>query len=219
MSSALSIESVSRTSSHTTRPHRSGDPPSFPSGRSSRPTFDDIDDENKFCEAENFLRENENSTKVLVAMCIGLMDNGGKNPLIDITQHPWMVLGKKKNNFKPLNPDLIAEIDRHWDINFSQVDGGDLSRKPRPSQWKNPKLMKWLTSYPINDDMDIAFRTKEAKTRTKLACHATASKMKNNADLEGNRAWQGCKPMLCAIVALVQNDDVKMLYLKRQDVF
>ncbi len=59
MSSALSIESVSRTSSHTTRPHRSGDPPSFPSGRSSHPTFDEIDDENKFCEAEKILRENE----------------------------------------------------------------------------------------------------------------------------------------------------------------
>ncbi len=71
--------------------------------------------------------------------------------------------------------------------------------------------MNWLTTNPINDELDIAFLTKEAPTRTKLACHATASKQKNNADLEGDRAWQECKPMLRAIVALVQNDDAKML--------
>jgi hypothetical protein len=132
-----------------------------------------------------------NSTKVLVAMCIGLMDKGGTHPLLDITQHPWTELGKKKNHFKPLNPDLIAEIYCRWNIYFSHSDGDDLSRKPRLSQWKNPKLMKWLTNNPINDELDIAFLTKEAQTCTKLACHAAASKQKNNADLEGDRAWQG----------------------------
>ncbi len=133
MSSALSIQSDSPPSSpHTTRPHRSGDnPPSFPSSCISRPTFDDIDDEN-FCEAEKFLWENVNSTKVLVAMCIGLMDKGGMHPLLEIMQHPWMELGKKKNNFKPLNPDLIAEINCCWNIYFSQADGDDLSRNPCP---------------------------------------------------------------------------------------
>ena len=55
MSSALSIQSDSPPSSHKTRPHRSGDPPSFPSSRSSCPNFDDIENENKFCEAEFFL--------------------------------------------------------------------------------------------------------------------------------------------------------------------
>lgn len=96
-------------------------------------------------------------------------------------------MGKKMNNFKPLNPDLIAEIDHPWDIYFAPADGGgELSRKPRPSQWKNLKLMKWLTTNSINDEWDIAFLTKEAQTRTKLACHAPASKKKNNADLEGD---------------------------------
>ena len=144
-----------------------------------------------FCDAEKFLRENANSTKVLVSMCIGLMDEGGTHPLLDITQHPWTELGKKKNNFKPLNPDLVAEINRRWNIYFSQADGDNLSRKPRPSQWKNPKLMKWLTTNPFNDEWDIAFLTKEAQTRTKLASHAVASKKKNNADLEGDQARQG----------------------------
>ena len=78
--------------------------------------------------------------------------------------------------------------------------------------------MKWLTTNPINNDWDIAFLKKEAQSCNKLACHAAASKKKKNADLEGDRAWQGCKPMLRAIVALVQNDDAKMLYLKRRDI-
>ena len=78
--------------------------------------------------------------------------------------------------------------------------------------------MKWLTTNPINNDWDIAFLKKEAQSCNKLACHAAASKKKNNADLEGDRAWQGCKPMLRAIEALVQNDDAKMLYLKRRDI-
>ncbi|KAL3826997.1 hypothetical protein ACHAXA_000061, partial [Cyclostephanos tholiformis] len=171
------------------------DPPSFPSSSSSRPTFDDIDNEN-FCEAEKFLRENANSTKVLVAMCIGLMDEGGTHPLLDITQHPWTELGKKKNNFMPLNPDLVAEINRH---------GDDLSRKPCPSQWKNPKLMKWLATNPINDELDIAFLTKEAQTRTKLACHAAAFNRKIMLTLRATKHGR-------------DNDDAKMLYLKRRDI-
>ena len=56
---------------------------------------------------------------------------GGTHPLLDITQHPWTELGKKKNNFKPLNPDLIAEIDRRWDIYFAPVDGGGDSQESR----------------------------------------------------------------------------------------
>jgi hypothetical protein len=81
-------------------------------------------------------------------MCIGLMDDGGTHPLIDITQHPWTESGKKKNNFKRLNPGLIAEIDLHWDIYSSQVDGDDLSRKPRPSQWKNPEVNEMAHHQP-----------------------------------------------------------------------
>ncbi len=80
MSGTPSIQSDNPAFPHTT----CGDPPSFPSG-CSHPTFDGSDNENEYCEAENNLRRNANSTKVLVAMCIGLMDKGGKNPLIDIT--------------------------------------------------------------------------------------------------------------------------------------
>ena len=152
-------------------------------------------------------------------MCIGLMDDGGTNPLIDLTQHPWTVLGKK--NIQPLNPDLIAEIHRRWNKYFASVDGGDYftSQGPRPSQWKTPKLMKWLTTNPINDEWDIAFLTKTAQMRSKLASHAAESKKKANVDLDdGDRAWHGCKPMLRVIEALVQNDDSKMLYLKRRHI-
>ena len=136
-SGAPSIRSGSPALSVTT-PANSGDPPSPRSG-CSRPTIESTRrvDDRELCEAELYLREKGNSTKVLVAMCIGLMDEGGTNPLIDLTQHPWTALGKK--NIQPLNTDLIAGIHCRWNKNFASVDGGDFPPQgPRPSQWKTP---------------------------------------------------------------------------------
>ena len=49
--------------------------------------------------------------KVLVApMCIGLVDDQ-KQPIIDITQEPWISM-KNQNKIKPLNHDLCNEVVR-----------------------------------------------------------------------------------------------------------
>ena len=72
-------------------------PPTFPaSSTPPSPLLTPCDT----CACEEYLEENNQSIKVLVAMCIGLV-NDQKQPIMDITQEPWISM-KNQNKIKPL---------------------------------------------------------------------------------------------------------------------
>jgi hypothetical protein len=108
-------------------------PPPSPCA-TSRDTYD----------CEDYLEEKNQSKKVLVAMCIGLV-NDQKQPIIDITQEPWISM-KTHNKIKPLNPDLCNEVVRRWETYLASFAGDKTG--PRLKSWKTPKLMEWLNQEP-----------------------------------------------------------------------
>ena len=114
------------------------------------------------CACEEYLEENNQSIKVLVAMCIGLV-NDQKQPIMDITQEPWISM-KNQNKIKPLNPDLSNEVVRHWRTYLAQFAGDKTG--PRPKSWKTPKLLEWLKQNPLTDFYDIEYLIKMAERTT-----------------------------------------------------
>ena len=65
------------------------------------------------CDCEDYLEEINQCMKVLLAMCIGLVDDQ-KRSIIDTTQEPWISM-KNQNKIKPLNPDLCNDVVRCWE--------------------------------------------------------------------------------------------------------
>jgi hypothetical protein len=146
--------------------------------------------------------------KVLVAMCIGLVDDQ-KQPIIDITQEPWISM-KNQNKIKPLNPDLCNEVVWRWETYLVPYAGDKTG--PHPKSWKTPKLMEWLNMNPVTEFYDVEYLIKMADQRKTLANAAR----KNNEDSLDD--WKGKIPMLQVVEALVQNDDAKRAFLTRRDI-
>jgi hypothetical protein len=103
------------------------------------------------CDCEDDLEEKNQSTKVLVAMCIGLL-NDQKQRIIDIAQEPWISM-KNQNKIKPLNPDFCNEVVRRWETYLAPVAGDKTG--PRPKSWKTPTLMEWLNQNPVKEFYDV----------------------------------------------------------------
>jgi hypothetical protein len=163
------------------------------------------------CACEEYLEENNQSIKVLVAMCIGLV-NDQKQPIMDITQEPWISM-KNQNKIKPLNPYLSNEVVRRWET-YLALFAGDKTG-PHPKSWKTPKLLEWLKQNPLTDFYDVEYLIKMADRRKMLATQANAARRNNEESLDD---WKGKVPMLRVIAALVQNDDAKRAFLTRRDI-
>jgi hypothetical protein len=163
------------------------------------------------CACEEYLEENNQSIKVLVAMCIGLV-NDQKQPIMDITQEPWISM-KNQNKIKPLNPYLSNEVVRRWETYLAPFAGDKTG--PHPKSWKTPKLLEWLKQNPLTDFYDVEYLIKMADRRKMLATQANAARRNNEESLDD---WKGKVPMLRVITALVQNDDAKRAFLTRRDI-
>ena len=80
-----------------------------------------------------------------------------------------------------------------------------------PKEWKLPVLVGWLENNPMTKEDDVDFLIKQVEQRKNLAISAAAEKTKHAEDMKGR--WARLEPMLCAIHALVDDVEVKKLYL------
>jgi len=135
------------------------------SSLSSIDSVTDVTPDTNVCAAKKDYKDNEETKRVLLSMCIGLegYDPNGENgaasscKLGDITLEPY-ASSKNKNLFKPLQKDLAAEVKRRFDL-FNTL-------KPERFSPKNKGvavLYMWLSENPLVNAADITFLRHEEK--------------------------------------------------------
>ena len=153
----------------------------------------------------------------LATMSIGARDEDGL-PLIDCDLVPWNKIPKKQ--IKPGSDLLRAEIKRRWQAELPPKD-----KEPSSKNWDKTKLMKWLEEHPIIAAEDAAFLKQAVASRKRTAVNAARETEFEReqllaVDVAGKKykKWSGRLPYLRLIHALVDNDDIKVAYLRRGDI-
>lgn len=161
---------------------------------------------------EVYLREQNFSLRTLVVVCRGLRDCNGK-PLLDISENPWTKLASSL--VKPNTAEYGKEIERRWIQKFGNSDS-NTAKAPRPKAWKLDKLLEWLDSHPICAEDDIEYLRATVNNRKKEVEDTTQFSASNNTAEQRN--WTGKQPHLRLIHCLIDNDEVKQAYLRRNDI-
>ena len=179
-----------------------------------------IDDDNeRVCRANHtkeFYINNSRSFKVLAVMSIGLKDENNA-VLLDINQSPWNSM--KSADRKPTKVNLANEIQRRTTAYSWKPQ--DNFKMPKPKKWSVGDCMKWLTEHPIdwvkdgiNDcELDVEFVKQEIARRRMSLQAAAAEKEAEASELEGR--WTGRLPLLRLIHCLIEFDDIRAAYIKR----
>ena len=108
---------------------------------------------------------------------------------------------------RPKNQECIREISRQSTLY-------DILPRPRPTNWKRPRIMEWLESNPVREDDCKAFIAAEVG-RLRVTLEQLQQQACESAPAGGGK-WRGNVPYLCVILCLT-DDDVKQLYLRRAD--
>ena len=88
--------------------------------------------------------------------------------------------------------------------------------EPQPKGWNLDKLEKWLEENPIRNQHDIAFLTKTALAVKQQAVATLTAKEAEKRLLD--KSWVGKLPWMRLIHSLVDDDEIKLLFLHRNDV-
>ena len=108
---------------------------------------------------------------------------------------------------RPKNQECIREISRQSTLY-------DILPRPRPTNWKRPRIMEWLESNPVREDDCKAFIAAEVG-RLRVTLERLQQQACESAPA-GAGKWQGNVPYLRVILCLT-DDDVKQLFLRRAD--
>jgi hypothetical protein len=126
----------------------------------------------------------------------------------------------KAAHVKPTNVDYVEEIHRRFDVMKSLLeDPSLLGVAPQPKGWNTEKLVGWLDTHPVDgvDDgvEDVDYLTRIVANRKALATQI--AQQQDSAD-GGKKNWTGKYPYLCLIHCLVDNENIKHLYLQRNKI-
>lgn len=91
--------------------------------------------------------------KTLHVLSIGLVIDDGTQ-LFSFDNEPWSKLPKA--SMRPQNLEYLREINRRAELY-------DIVPRPRPSNWRRPRIMKWLQDNPVRDVDCKAFLFAEVK--------------------------------------------------------
>jgi hypothetical protein len=150
---------------------------------------------------EEHYQNNNNSLRILVAMCHGLKNNDGSD-VVDLDKESWASL-----KVLMYCPNLIKwrnEIRRRAMINIATKQPSKAPKKdnPLPNQWTITKCQKWLKTFSITNPSDVIFLCSEMQVRLKFTAAAVEQKRSEERRLqnhdEGNN-WYGNNPILCLI--------------------
>ena len=169
------------------------------------------------CLTEVRYKENNQSLKTLVTLCRGVKDEEG-NPLIDLKSYPWNKL--KASLIKPNVRDYRHEIERRWEIRTACVSSlrSPSVKAPQPKGWKTDKVLTWLDTHPIDSPEDVKYMTIIVHNRKANADQAAKDIAKENKEDQEFSSWSGKYPYLRLIHCLIDHDDIKSAYLRRNDI-
>lgn len=158
--------------------------------------------------AEHAYRVSGDAKTMLAVLSIGLKEDDGSN-LMDVSISPWCDI-KPRFEVKPTTKHLVAEVLRR------AVNSG-VSPLPRCSNWKMDKVMQWLHDHPLENDNDVAFVKSEVKRVKEIVTEAIKEAKDEEQKLNQYSAWRDRVPYL-RLIHCVLEDDIKVVYLKRNDV-
>jgi hypothetical protein len=164
------------------------------------------EDEAKLSAAELHYNKNGYAVKTVVAMAIGLPNDAGDGPLIDVMLPPWSTLAKKST--KLVAAELREEIIRR----------GPKDAPPRCGNWNLTRCRNWLVANPIKEAGDVAFICKIVQTTiddSKAVAEEAIVPALAKITLPGQ--WRGNLPYLRLIMCLVEDDTIRHAYLHRGD--
>ena len=153
--------------------------------------------------------------KSLTVLTIGIKDDNGA-ALIDLDAEPWTSLVSTTS--RPQRDDLAEEVLRRY-VSENLSDRPDMKRLPQPRNWDKKKLLKWLDDNPVTDTIDVEFLKDTVCVRRAAAeRNAKARAEAKESDEKSGGAWYGPIPMLRLIMALVDSDEIRHAYMKRNDI-
>jgi hypothetical protein len=140
--------------------------------------------------------------KILNVLSIGRMNDDGTN-LFSFANKPWSK--HPKASMRPQNLEYLLEINRRPVLY-------DIIPRPRPSNWKRPRIMMWLQDNPVCEgNCKALLFAKDKKLQNillRLQEQATES-----API-GASKWQ-CPILYLRVITCLTDDRVKHLFVNR----
>ena len=165
--------------------------------------------------AEGLFLSKKSSFRCTVVISVGLANNEGAD-LIDLDSDPWKSI--PVTTMKPQKEDYADQIIRRY-VAEDLANRIGLKRSPKPRAWDKPKMLTQLQKYPITYADEVKYVTTVVLVRKEAAERFAASKaaVKEVQDNVGG-AWYGPLPMLCLIMALVDSDELRCVYMCRKNI-
>jgi hypothetical protein len=169
--------------------------------------------------SDQHYKNNNNSLRILAVMCRGIKNNNG-GEFVDFNAEPWNSLNH--STYRPSLAEWRSEVKRRSKANIAAKRGSKLSKKdnPSPNQWTIPRCQKWLDSYPIRDESDVAFLRSEIQLRLDVVTKAVEQKKSEEQKLcagdVGNN-WYGNYPIL-RLIHTLDETDIRRAYMNRHDL-
>jgi hypothetical protein len=168
-------------------------------------------------DAKDHLEKANMSLKVLLVLCRGLK-NDSDQPLFDPKREPWRYL--KASTLKATSADYKDEVNRRW-ISFvskeKAADNSQSTRQPRPKAWRMEDLFEWLDKHPISGEHEVLY-LKDAVANHEKVANDSIEAAKAEAEMLETKRWQGEVPYLRLIHCIIDNDNIKLAFLKRHDI-
>ena len=133
---------------------------------------------------------------------------------VDVANLPWSQM--TRSDIRPKADKLKAEIICRWNVICAGTPPAlnqAPKATPRPKQWSLSKVQKWLKENPIGREFLLAAAVDE-----RLVMVEKAAKETEEESSLFNKRWIGKEPILRLIHALIDDDDIKWVYLVRLDV-
>ena len=134
-------------------------------------------------DAEAYYAEKNNCLRTLVAMCHGVIDEGGR-PLIDIDEPPWKEINRPQ--IRPSSDFYLEEMSRRH-VHLTRL--GRKIPRPRAKSWSIPNKQKWLAENPIVSNADKEYLLAVVNIRKAAMEASNAETADIDAHLLGN--WVG----------------------------
>ncbi len=167
----------------------------------------DSDEEPTINSTRVALRQHNFSVPGLVVLCQGLKDSEGKD-FINIDEDPWKTMAREI--VKPKASMFRYEVVRRHDV-FS-LNGPT----PRTKNWKIEKCQQWLNENPITAPHEIQYLQSKIQEQFLAQQQANAAKKLEMEALDKN--WVGKYPYLRLIHCIVDDESIKLAFLKRNDI-
>ena len=168
--------------------------------------------------------------KALYLACIGQKCNDTSNePLFNKKLSPWIELYRVDMLIS--RNDCILEINRRWDKKLFETTRSMEYCRPRPNQWKLPKLMAYLDKNRVDVPGDVQYLTSAVTTETVVAKNELNRRIQeieafsrpgaqdaSKKPAGGGQNWVGKIPLLRLVHCLVDHQEIIQAFRNRADL-